>query len=254
MTRSVPRLFAAAAAGALSLSGGPCLASETVDPLWKSAVEIAAASQGWRPTRTVSRIEDLAKDGRVRSVDEVTHAYPPGDAEPRAELVRYLRDGVDVTEKERAKLAAQEKKASARQKKKGEGGVRLGVAGTPFDPERQAAVSFRRTSERRTIGGRACQAYEYSRSDDSGQRSVGTACLDEETGAPMSLRERPEPLPRFVDRLWVVLSFTYKGPGEWYPTHVEVEGSGGLLFIKKSIHTTIELLDFTRGTTGSAAR
>ena len=120
------------------------------------------------------------------------------------------------------------------------------MGGTPFDPQRQATVSFRRTPEKRTIDGRACQAFEYSRSDPAGGRFVGTAFLDEQTGAPLSLRERPDPLPRFADKLWVALSFAYKGPGEWYPTRVHVEGSGGLLFIRKSIRATIELLDFRR--------
>ncbi len=104
------------------------------------------------------------------------------------------------------------------------------------------------------IGGHVCQAFEYSRSDPAGSRFVGTAFLDEQTGVPLSLRERPEPLPRFTDSMWVVLSFSYKGPGEWYPTRVEVEGSGGLLFIRKSIRGTIELLDFHRGAGTSSAR
>jgi hypothetical protein len=98
--------------------------------------------------------------------------------------------------------------------------VRLsfGVAGTPFDPQRQSTVAFRRTAEKRTIGGRVCQAFEYSRSDPAGSR------------------------------------FSYKGPGEWYPTRVEVEGSGGLLFIRKSIRGTIELLDFHRDEGTSSAQ
>jgi hypothetical protein len=249
MTRSVPRVVAAVAAAAtLYASGSPCLPAEPADPLWKRAVAIAGASEGWRPTRTVSRIEDLAKDGRVRSVDEVTFAYPPGSGEPKAELVRYLRDGVDVTAKERAKFSKQQQEAEAR-KKKGEkdgNSVTLGVSGTPFDPRRQSAVSIRRTEEKRTIDGRVCQAYEYSYADPAGGRSVGTAFLDEQTGAPLSTRERPDPLPRFADKVWIVLTFTYKGPGEWYPTRVDIEGSGGLLFIRKSIRTRIELLDFWR--------
>jgi hypothetical protein len=246
MTRNVARVLGAVAVTALSASGAPCLPSEPADPLWKSAVAIAAASQGWRPGRTVSRTEDLAKDGRVQSVEEVTFAYPSGDGEPQPQLIRYLRDGVDVTERERARLAAQQEEA-ARKKKNGSRSVTFGVGGTPFDPLHQATVSFHRTGERRTIDGRACQAFEYGRSDPVGGRYVGTAFLDEETGAPVSLRERPEPLPRFTDQLWVVLSFVYKGPGEWYPTHVQVEGSGGLLFIRKSIRSSIELLDFRRG-------
>jgi hypothetical protein len=253
MPRNVARVLSAAALTALLGPSAPCLPSEPGDPLWKGAVAIAAASQGWRPGRTVSRIEDLAKDGRVQSVEEVTFAYPPGDGEPKPELVRYLRDGVDVTERERAKLAAQQEEA-ARKKKSGGRSVTFGVGGTPFDPQHQATTSFRRTSERRTIDGRACQAFEYSRADPAGGRYVGTAFLDEETGAPLSLRERPEPLPRFADQLWVALSFVYKGPGEWYPTRVQVEGSGGLLFIRKSIRTTIELLDFRRAAAGSSTR
>lgn len=244
MTRSSARVLGAVAVAAL-VSATPCLPSEPVDPLWKGAVAIATASKGWRPTRTVSRTEDLAKDGRVRSVEEVTFAYLAGDAEPKPELVRFLRDGVDVTEKERVKLAAQQKEA-ARKKKGGGRGVTFGVGGTPFDADRQAAVSYRRTPERRTIDGRPCQAYEYSRSDPAGGRFVGTAFLDELTGAPVSLRESPDPLPRFADKLRVELSFVFKGPGEWYPTRVHVEGSGGLLFIRKSIRSTIELLEFRR--------
>ena len=238
-------------AALLFLGAVECWPSEPVDPLWKSAVAIAAASQGWRPTRTVARTEDLAKDGRVKSVEEVTFAYPPGsNGEPRPELVRFLRDGVDVTERERAKLAAQQRVEAARKKKDEGRRVTFGVGGTPFDPQHQATVSLRRAPERRTIDGRACQAFEYSRADPAGGRFVGTAFLDEQTGAPLSLRERPDPLPRFADRLWVTLSFTYKGAGEWYPTRVYVEGSGGLLFIRKSVRTTIDLFDYRR--TGAA--
>ncbi len=101
MTNSVPRLVAMAVAATFYASARPCPAEPT-DPLWKSAVAIAGASEGWRPTRTVSRIEDLAKDGHVRSVDEVTFAYPPGSGELKPEMLRFLRDGVDVTAKERA--------------------------------------------------------------------------------------------------------------------------------------------------------
>ncbi len=251
MTRSPACVLGAAVAAMLLARATPCLPSESVDPLWKSAVAIAAASEGWRPTRTVSRIEDLAKDGRVRSVDEVTFAYPPGDGELKPELVRFLRNGADVTERERARLAAQQRKDAARKKDS----FTLGVGGTPFDPQRQSAVSYHRSSERRAIDGRPCQGFEYSRSDPAGGRFVGTTFLDEQTGAPLSLRERPEPLPRFADKIWVTLSFTHKGPGEWYPTRLHVEASGGLLFIRKSIRTTIELLDFKRvAATGSGAR
>jgi hypothetical protein len=244
MTRNVARVLCSLAVTALAAAGTPCLPSEPVDPLWKSAVAIAAASQGWRPGRTVSRTEDLAKDGRVQGVEEVTFAYPPGDGEAKPELIRFVRDGVDVTDRERVKLAAQQEEA--RKKKSGSRGVTFGVGGTPFDPRHQATVSFHRTGERRTIDGRACRGFEYGRSDPAGGHYVGTAFLDEETGAPVSLRERPEPLPRFTDQLWVALSFVYKGPGEWYPTHAQVEGSGGLLFIRKSIRSSIELLDFRR--------
>ncbi len=248
MNQRVPRLVAAAAVAALYASAGPCLPAEPTDPLWKSAVAIAGASEGWRPTRTVSRIEDLAKDGRVRSVDEVTFAYPPGSGEPKAELVSYLRDGVDVTAKERGRLAKRQREAEARRKKGEKDGnsVTIGVSGTPFDPQRQSSVSIRRSGEKRTIDGRVCQGFEYSYSDPAGGRSLGTAFLDEQTGAPVSTRERPDPLPRFADEVWVALTYTYEGPGEWHPTRVDIQGSGGLLFIKKSIRTRIDLLDFWR--------
>ncbi len=236
----------------------PARPAET-DPLWQSAVAIAAASDGWRPGRTISRIEDLAKDGSVKSVDEVTFAYPPGAGEAQPQLVRFLHDGVDVTERERAKFAERqreeaERKRKGEKKEQGKGGVTFGVGGTPFDPRYQATVSYRRSTEKMTIEGRACQGFEYSRTDPAGSRFVGTAFLDEQTGAPLVVRERPEPLPRFADRVSVVLSFVYKGPGEWYPTRVDVEGSGGLLFIRKSIRTTIALLDFRRNATGPASR
>jgi len=245
MTGRIARVLGVATAATLFAPAAPCSPSEPADPLWKNAVAIAAASQGWRPSRTVSRIEDLARDGRVQSVEEVTFAYPPGAGEPRPELVRYLRDGVDVTAQERAKLAKQQEE-TAHNKKGGGRGVTFGVGGTPFDAQRQATVSARRTPEKATVDGRACQAFDYSRLDPAGSRFVGTAFLDEQTGAPMSLRERPDPLPRFADKIWVTLSLVYKGPGEWYPTRVAVEGSGGLLFIRKSIRTTIALLDFRR--------
>ncbi len=238
--------FAAAALAAATLAAAAGGASEADDPLWTRAVAIAEASRAWRPSRTVARTEHLARDGRVQSVEEVTLAHPPGtDGETQPELVRFVRDGVDVTAQERAKLARKRNEQRPRDR----GAERRGsltVGGTPFDPEAQSRISFRRTSEKRTIGGRDCQGFAYSRTDTEGKTLVGTAFLDTVTGAPLSLRERPDPLPRFADRVWVTTTFAYKGPDEWYPTRVEIEGSGGFLLIKKSLRTTIELLDYRR--------
>jgi hypothetical protein len=251
------KAFATAAIAAVGLVMGAAAAAAIpapADTLWSRAVRIASASGDWRPGRTVVRTEHLTKDGRVRSVEEVTLAHGTGVQGDEASpvLVRFMRDGVDVTEEERAKRASGREGGGAR---RGGGEGRRGsltVGGTPFHPQSQASVSFRRTSERRSIAGRDCQGFDYSRTDENGKQLVGTAFLDTRTGAPLLLRERPDPLPRFAERVWVTTRFRYEGPDEWYPTRIEVDASGGFLFVKKSVRTTIDLLDYRRVGSGHA--
>jgi hypothetical protein len=83
--------------------------------------------------------------------------------------------------------------------------------GTPFDPQRQSAVPT--GAPPKTQWSTACQA-SVQPLGPAGGRFVGTAFLDEQTGAPEPAR-RPEPLPRRRQGRGEAVS-SPQGPGEWY--------------------------------------
>jgi hypothetical protein len=228
------------------------LAAEApADPLWRSAVTLAAANTRWVPGLLDVRIEVLDNDGRAKNVSELRVRRRPG---PKGEVVeeieRAIEDGRDVTMSEREKQRKRQAQASAKGAAKrkqnpnsaeddddADVDVKVNVAQC-FLPAAQPLVSAQRTGEKRTIEGRPCVAFQFTCRRGSKGTMRGTAWLDEADGTPREMSYTSDPLPKHVKRMLTTVHYEHTADGAWRPTVITLDGSAAFLFIKKKLHVT----------------
>ncbi len=210
------------------------------DPLWDKAVALSGANEDQVAASIHSRSEILDKQGNAKRTDETWITLSVGeDGEIVTTIDRALEDGADVT-------ASTQEKARKKAEDGDGGNVELGPDFLPFVKANQRKVEAKSTGETRAFDGRTGTGYDVRYKTDEGDTLVGTTYLDVESGAPLMLQVRPDPLPTMVDEFETEVFFGPTADGGWAIVRFVVTGSGGVVLIKKRFRAEVTLGDHFR--------
>jgi hypothetical protein len=211
------------------------VAAEVADPLWQRAVATAAANRQLMPGSAVIRTTVLDGKGEQRQKTETWVRFAEGDGRTVVStMVRRVEDGRELTASEREGRSRRDSRRNR------PGSFELGD--TPFNPEYQKVVTYRRTSRTRTIEGRSSVAYEF-RFPRNDMVVEGLAWLDAATGTPYLMEFAPSPLPRFVREFEGSARFQVDGQGRWVLAQMRLRGGGGALWIHRQFASVVEFSD-----------
>lgn len=220
--------------------------------LWRKAVEVYRANEDWYPERAAIVSEVRSGRKKLVSLTEMDFSLRPG-AQGRLEvrLDRARRNGVDTTEKTRAKAR---KSDPLKRVVLGDGTAdSVSISDSPFDPEHQGSVSVAPREERRTLSGLSCRRFDFTfragLAEDGGAGQVtwrGRAWLEEGSGRPVRLEFSIAPLPRKFRRVEITYDYETERPDRWILRSVTISGQGGFLFIKRLFTVTTTFSEFRR--------
>lgn len=239
---------------------GPGAAAQSPAELWQRAVSIHRRNRAWYPEKITVLSEVLNRRGEPSSVTQLFFSLRLGpDGRLSTELTRALKNGEDTT-------ARMKEKVRIRDPRQGENAndqdyYSVSISDSPFDPERQSAVSFSASNERHLLFGRRCRRYDFTYQTAivrDGEREKltwsGMAWLEEASGVPVKLEFSLTPLPPRIRSLWTIYHYEKARPDRWLLTRVTISGLGGFLFIKKRFRTTTTLSGYKRSSTPLAPR
>ena len=205
-------------------------------PLWQKAVELARRNKPWVPGTSHMRLDVL--DDKGKSTDNYETFYritPNAKGVPVSEVEKAEHNGSDVTAAQRQ---TQEKMNREAEKK---GTLAFSMGENIFDPDVQASVQAAPLEETALVGTVACAVFRFTMKKSDGSELSGTAALEKENGAPVEVTYTIKPLPRGVWTMTTVLRYAGGPEGSGYLRDVSIEGTGGVLFIRKGFRTLITL-------------
>jgi len=228
--------------------------------LWQRAVAIHQRNRAWYPEKITVLSHVLNRRDEPSSVTQLFFSLQPGaDGRLITELTRSLKNGEDTT-------ARMKEKVRIRDPRLGENAddqdyYSVSISDSPFDPERQAAVSYSGSGEKHLLYGRHCQRFDFTYQTTiirGGEKEKltwsGMAWLEEGSGVPVKLEFSLAPLPPRIRSLWTIYQYEKARPDRWLLTRVTISGHGGFLFIRKRFRTTTVLSGYRRSPTPAAPR
>jgi hypothetical protein len=168
----------------------------------------------------------------------------------QVQLDRSRRNGVDTTEKMRARARTSD--PLKRVVLGDETGDSVSISNSPFDPGEQDAVSFISREERQTLAGHSCRRFDFTfrpGGAPGGAPKVtwsGQAWIEEGSGRPVRLEFSIAPLPRKFRRVNITYDYRTDGPDRWVVKSVIISGQGGFLFIKRYFTVTTTFSEYRR--------
>ncbi len=212
----------------MAQTGDPDL-STLLARLSEHSARLEALSRSSTMTRT-SRSEQLDRNGTVESVTEIVERVLYRDGEEVRELIRFTRDGKDLTEKEKAGRAGKKKEAGH--------SLSLSIA-SPFSEREFRKYRFTLLATDPSDLSRRRIRFE-PKVGPSTEVNAGEALVDLAAGSPIRIRYRPSVNPKHMDRIDIEMIYgaeTAAGPAL---SAVSIEGEGGMLFIRKGFRTQID--------------
>lgn len=231
--------------------------AKAVSGLWQKAVEIYRANRDWYPEKAA--IVSEVRNGRNKflSLTEMFFTLRPGGRAPmQIRLDRSLRNGVDTTAKTRSKAKFRDLLEGIVVGKDNPFAVSL--SDSPFDPDRQAAVSVTPRERTKVLRGRSCRLFDFSFSP--GQKKggarvtwLGQAWLEDQSGMPVELAFSISPLPGKIRGTRVVYRYETE-PGPCVVKDVAITGTGRFLFIKRHFKVTTTFSQYRRAPSAAVKR
>lgn len=108
------------------------------------------------------------------------------------------------------------------------------VGASPFDPELQEQVSYRRTGNRRSFRGETAVAFSFQLELEGDARAHGTAWLDPDSGLPLRVERTVEP-PIAVIRSFEVEESYRPQDDHWRLNSFSVDVVGRVLFVERRV-------------------
>ena len=221
--------------------------------LWQKAVEIYHANSDWYPEKAA--IVSEVRNGRNKflSLTEVFLTLGPGGP---ARLDRSLRNGVDTTAKTRSKAKVRDLLEGIANGE--DNPFSISMSDSPFDPDRQAAVSVTPREETKVLRGRSCRLFDFGFSPGvkkGGSRVtwLGQAWLEDQSGTPVELAFSISPLPGKIRSARVVYRYeTESGP--CVVKDMAITGTGRFLFIKRHFKVTTTFSQYRRAPSAAVKR
>ena len=230
--------------------------------LWMQAVSIFQLNKDLVPGKVSQKIQELEKDGRVKSETDVDVAFSlDGAGKIKTDVVKASKDGKDITAEQRKKAdeaakkqAKEDAKKAAKKDAAGESDEHshsFSLEDTPFNPERQNDVRVTETASRETLDGTRCACFEFSYPEKrpagaKGKPATikGTAWIEESSGRPVKLEYTSDPLPKHVKSMSTTLRYGADTNDSWVLKEMIFEARGGFLFIAKTIRGDISFGDY----------
>jgi hypothetical protein len=232
-------------------------AAKAVTGLWQKAVEIYRENRDWYPEKAA--IVSEVRNGRNKflSLTEMFFTLRlSGGAPMQILLDRSLRNGVDTTAKMRSKAKFRHLLEGIAV---GEGGLfSVSMSDSPFDPDRQAAVSVTPREGTKVIRGRSCCLFDFSFSPGlkkGGPRVtwLGQAWLEDQSGMPVELAFSISPLPGKIRSARMVYHYETE-PGPCVVKDMAITGTGRFLFIKRHFKVTTTYSQYRRAPSAAVKR
>ena len=232
-------------------------------PLWMQAVSIFELNKDLVPGKVSQKIQELEKDGRVKSETDVDVALAlDGAGKIKTEVLKASKDGKDITAEQRKKVdeaaKKQAKEDAAKKSAKKDAGRgsdehshSFSLEDTPFNPERQDEVRVTETTRGETIDGTSCACFEFSYPEKrpagaKGKPATikGKAWIEESSGHPVKLEYVSDPLPKHVKSMSTTLRYGADANDAWVVKEMIFEARGSFLFFGKAIRGDISLGDY----------
>jgi hypothetical protein len=222
--------------------------------LWKKAVEVYRQNSDLYPAKIAILSEVLNRHSQPYSITELFFTiHMDSDGQMRTLLTRALKNGEDTTEKMKNKVEIRSQKKKIEITPQEDDALTVSLFDSPFDPERQGAITFHTDGEKVTIFKHLCQRYDFTyRTEITHNGKIkkldwtGMAWLEEGSGTPVKLEFTLSPLPKRIRSLWTIYSYDVAQAGKWVVKNVQMTGHGGFLFIKKRFRVSTVFSDFRR--------
>ena len=221
--------------------------------LWQKAVEIYRANRDWHPEKAA--IVSEVRNGRKKFLSLTEMFLTLREGGP-ARLDRSLRNGVDTTAKTRSKAKVRDLLEGIAD---GENNpFAISMSDSPFDPDRQAAVSVTPREGTKVLQGRSCRLFDFSFSSGlkkGGHRVtwLGQAWLEDQSGAPVELAFSITPMPGKIRSARFVYRYETE-PGPYVVKDMAINGTGRFLFIKRHFKVTTTFSQYRRAPSAAVKR
>ena len=223
---------------ALAAATGAAPPSEDLAELLRKLSEHSARLKEMRRSGelTLTTLSDqLDGKGRVESQMEIVERVLYRNGSEVRELVRFSKNGKDVTAEERKKRA----------KKDGGGSSSLELTlASPFGAEEAAKYRFALRPPDASYPNLTRIHFEPAGAP-SPAVNVGDAFVDPAAGSPVRIRCRPSANPKHVSRMDIEMRYEAPTPDGPALSAVTIEGEGGILFIKKGFRMTVTFSGYT---------
>lgn len=234
---------------------GTDAAQASAAALWQKALDVFRKNSDWYPGKVVILSEVLNRRDRLDSTTQLFFSIRMDEAgRMQTELTRALRNGEDVSEKMRKKVAIRGPQEMQPPGKKDS--LNISLSDSPFNPDRQRHVSLRPNPGKAALFGHRCRRFDFTYFTEITRNGkiekltwTGMAWLDEDSGMPLKLEFSLAPLPKKIHSLWTVYSYEIARPDRWLLKQITITGHGGFLFIKKKFRSTTAFSDYRRKTT-----
>lgn len=215
------------------------------DTLWQKAKTIAQVNKDWIPGFMISHVKMLNRKGKVKSHEEIWSEIKEKNNKIDVTVVKLIKNGKDITEKYKKKEEKRKKKNKKKKKKEEKNTFSFDLSDNPFYAKIHNKVHIEATEEREEIMGKKCVIYKYTQEMKSqlskkkkAVKREGRAWLQEESGFPLKIEFSLNPLPKHTKKFLQTIKYSITDEGHWYVKELNIEGSGGILFIKKYFHST----------------
>ncbi len=239
-----------AAAAGLLLSP---LARGADDALPALLARLAAAEErtakvydDWEYTMTI-QADELDKKGVATRAEKIEMRHGHANGEATDALVRYERDGKDVTAEEKAKHDAkvakrhekEKDKAKSKDAKSDDGGSDFP---SPFAPKEQPRYTFTALGSDPAGAGRVRIGFAPKKAADMEMK--GEAVVDSSTGRIRSMTMTPAKLPAMVQALEISMEYGNGTDDAPLLSVMKMHGEGGILFVKKRFRAVTTFTNF----------
>jgi hypothetical protein len=220
-------------------------------------VEIYRANRDWYPEKAA--IVSEVRNGRNKflSLTEMFFTLRPGGRTPmQIRLDRSRRNGVDTTAKTRSKAKFRDLLEGIADGEDSPFAVSL--SDSPFDPDRQAAVSVTPREGTKVLRGRSCRLFDFRFSPGpkkGGSRVtwLGQAWLEDQSGMPVELAFSISPLPGKIRGARAVYRYKTE-PAPCVVKDVTITGTGRFLFVKRHFKVTTTFSQYRRAPPAAVKR
>jgi hypothetical protein len=206
--------------------------------LWQKAVQIAAQSQNFVPGKSHMLVEEMNRQGKITKKEEIwLQLTVDQEKKLKVECLKILKNGNDVTEKEKNRYENNSSKSSKRTLTFGNNDL------NPFDPKVQNDVYYHPTDRKEVINQIDCVVYEYTWRRSADQTQKGTTWLAADTGMPLLIKFTLDPKLKYIKSYWATSNYSLNS-GLWYPETGDMEASGGFLFKRFHVRVHFTLSDY----------